>query len=78
MEIDRIRGIIEAILFCAGRVVKIKELELALELNEKDIITIIDDMNIEYSKQTKGIEIIKVNDGYQMCTKKSIMNMFIQ
>lgn len=70
MEIDRIRGIIEAILFCAGRVVKIKELELALEINEKDIITIIDDMNLEYSKESKGIEIIKVNDGYQMGTKK--------
>lgn len=70
MEIYKIRGIIEAILFCAGRVVKIKELELTLEINEKDIITIIEDMNLEYKKDSKGIEIIRVNDGYQMCTKK--------
>lgn len=70
MEIDKIRGIIEAILFCAGRVVKIKELELAVELNEKDIIELINDMNKEYKDISKGIEIVRVNDGYQMCTKK--------
>ena len=70
MEIDKIRGIIEAILFCAGRVVKIKELEIAVEINEKDIIELIKDMNKEYKDISRGIEIIKVNDGYQMCTKK--------
>lgn len=70
MEIDKIRGIIEAILFCAGRVVKIKELQLATEINEKDIIELINDMNREYKDISRGIEIIKVDDGYQMCTKK--------
>ena len=70
MELDKIRGIIEAILFCAGRVVKIKELELAVEMNEKDIIELIGDMNKEYKDISRGIEIIRVDDGYQMCTKK--------
>lgn len=70
MEIDKIRGIIEAILFCAGRIVKIKELELVLEINEKDIIELIDDMNKEYKDISRGIEIIRIDDGYQMCTKK--------
>lgn len=70
MEIDKIRGIIEAILFCAGRVVKIKELQLATEINEKDIIELINDMNREYKDISRGIEIVKVDDGYQMCTKK--------
>lgn len=70
MEIDKIRGIIEAILFCAGRIVKIKELELVLEINEKDIIELINDMNKEYKDISRGIEIIRVDDGYQMCTKK--------
>ena len=70
MELDRIRGIIEAILFAAGRVVKIKELELVLEINEKDISVFIEDMNKEYMKESRGLEIIRVNDGYQICTKK--------
>ncbi len=70
MEIDKIRGIIEAILFCAGRVVKIKEIELAVEINERDIVELINDMNREYKDISRGIEIIRVDDGYQMCTKK--------
>ena len=70
MEIDKMRGIIEAILFCAGRIVKIKELELVLEINAKDIIELINDMNKEYKYISRGIEIIRVDDGYQMCTKK--------
>lgn len=70
MEIDKMRGIIEAILFCAGRIVKIKELELVLEINAKDIIELINDMNKEYKDISRGIEIIRVDDGYQMCTKK--------
>lgn len=70
MEIEKIKGILEAILFCAGRVVKIKELQLALEVNEQDIIEIINDMNEQYKSASRGIEIIKVDDGYQMCTKK--------
>lgn len=70
MEIDKMRGIIEAILFCAGRIVKLKELELVLEINAKDIIELINDMNKEYKYISRGIEIIRVDDGYQMCTKK--------
>lgn len=70
MEIDKMRGIIEAILFCAGRIVKIKELELVLEINAKDIIELINDINKEYKDISRGIEIIRVDDGYQMCTKK--------
>lgn len=68
MEIEKMKAIIEAILFCSGRVVSIKELMAALEISQKDVIEIIENMKIDYEK--RGIEIIKINDGYQMCTKK--------
>lgn len=70
MEIGKIEGIIEAILFACGREVKITELVSALEMNEEDIIKIIENMNEELKKQNRGIEIIRMNDSYQMCTKK--------
>lgn len=70
MEIEKIKGIIEAILFAAGRVVKINEFVSALEINSDDIISIIENMRQEFEEQNRGIEIIKVDDGYQMCTKK--------
>ena len=74
MEIDKIRGIIEAILFCAGRVVTIKELELAVEINEKDIVELINDMNKEYRDISRGIEMMDI----KCALKKSTMNIFIQ
>ena len=70
MEIGKIEAIIEAILFACGREVKIMELVSALEMNEEDIIKIIESMKEEFKKQNRGIEIIRMNDSYQMCTKK--------
>ena len=72
MEIENIEAIIEAILFAAGRVVKINELIYVLEKNEEEINTIIKHMQSEYKTQNRGIEIIKVEDGYQLATKKEL------
>jgi len=70
LEINKIKSIIEAILFSAGRVVESKELMAILELSNEDIDTIMQNMKTEYEEQNRGIEIIKVDNGYQMCTKK--------
>lgn len=70
MEIEKVKAIIEAVLFACGREVKIKELVSALEMNEEDIIKIIENMREEFKEQNRGIEIIRMNDSYQMCTKK--------
>ena len=70
MEINQIKSIIEAILFSAGRVVETKELMAVLELTNEDVDAIIESMKSEFEEQKRGIEIIKVKNGYQMCTKK--------
>lgn len=70
MDIEKYKGIIEAILFSAGRVVTIKELELDLELNEKEIVDIINSIKNDYDESNRGLEIIRVNDGYQMSSRK--------
>ena len=70
MEIEKAKAVIEAILFSSGRVIEIKELVSVLEINAGAIIKIVDNMKQEFDEQNRGIEIIKVNDGYQMCTKK--------
>ena len=41
MEIDKIKSIIEAILFAAGRQVTIKELMISLEISREDLENII-------------------------------------
>ena len=72
MEIEKIKSIIEAILFAAGRQVNIKELMMALELPKEDLENIIVSMQEDYKIQSRGIEIIKVEDSYQLCTKKEL------
>lgn len=70
MELDKIKGVIEAILFAAGREVKITELMSALELSSEQIITAIENMKIEYSKADRGLQIISIGEAYQLCTKQ--------
>ena len=70
MEFEKAQSVIETMLFAAGRVVKINELINVVELGAEDIAKIIETIRLEYEEKNKGIEIIKVNDGYQMCTKK--------
>ena len=70
MDYKKQQGIIESILFAAGRQVEIKELMSATELGQDEIIGIIEMMKNEYTSENRGIEIIKVNDAYQLCAKK--------
>ncbi len=70
MEIEKLKAVIEAILFACGREVKINELMSALELGSEDIINIIESLKSDYELANRGIEIIKVNDGFQLTTKK--------
>ena len=72
MEIEKIKAIIEAILFAAGRVVTENELVVNLEVSTEDLQNIIQTMQEEYKKQNRGIEIIKIDNGYQMCSKPEL------
>lgn len=77
MEINQLKSMIEAILFAAGRPVTQKELILSLEISEEDIENIIASMQEEYKQQTRGIEIIKINQAYQLCTKKELHDFIL-
>ena len=70
MEIEKAKAVIEAILFACGREVQIKELMSALELGSNEIIDIINSMKLDYEKEGRGIEIIRMDDAFQLTTKK--------
>lgn len=70
MKLSKEQSIIESMLFAAGREVSIKELMNALELGAEDIDRIVLNMKSEYEARNSGIEIIKVDESYQMCTKR--------
>ena len=70
MDINKNQAIIEAMLFAAGREVKTKEIMNILEIGQEDIDKIINNLKDKYNKETSGVELIKVEDGYQLCTNK--------
>ena len=72
MQINQEKAIIEAILFAAGRPVTKNEIMLALEISEDEIEKIIANMQEEYNQENRGIELIKINNSYQLCTKKEL------
>lgn len=76
MEIEKAKSIIEAILFSAGRPVKQEELMLSLEMSKEQIEEIIRAMKKDY--ETRGIEIIKIENSYQMCSKKEYYEYIYQ
>ncbi len=70
MEIEKIKSIMEAMLFACGRPVEIKEFMTNLELSAEDVENILQSMKMDFENQNRGIEIIKVDNAYQLCTKK--------
>lgn len=70
MEREKAKGIIEAILFATSRIVKMKELIAILELNADEINEIILEMQSEYQKESRGIEIVRIEDGFILSSKK--------
>ncbi len=78
MEIEKAKKIIEAIMFAVGRDISLKELSTVLELLPTDVEEIIENMKVEFEQQGRGIEIIKVNDGYQLCSKKEFYDYIYQ
>ena len=72
MRREDIKNIIEAILFAYSEPITIKELNNAIneELSPKEIELMLNALIQEYKDNNRGVQIIKLQDKYQMCTNK--------
>ena len=72
MRREEIKHIIEAVMFAYGDPISIKELNHIIneELASKEIEYMLNSLIEEYSINNRGIQIIKLEDKYQMCTNK--------
>ena len=78
MDTKKEKAIIEAILFAAGREVNLTEFMSVLELSEDEIINLINLLQEDYKKEERGIEIISINESYQLATKKDLYEYLYQ
>lgn len=78
MEISKVEGIIEAILFTMGESVELSRIASAIGHDEDTTRRIIHHMMDEFSRSDRGLRIIELEDSFQMCTKKEMYEYLIR
>ncbi len=70
MEIKRYQAVLEAVLFASGEPIPVERLADALELDEEDVERLAEDLAQDYRTRGGGLTILRLDDSYQMCTKR--------
>ena len=78
MEINKLKGAIEALLFSAGKALEMGELCNALEHDRETIRKVIEDMLLSYEAEDRGIRIRRLEDSYQLCSKEEYYHHLIR
>lgn len=71
MTREEYKAAIEAILFASGSSVPVSRLSQTLELTDKQVGKIADELIKEYEESVRGITVIKLDNSYQMVSKKA-------
>ena len=78
MEIKKTEAAIEAVLFAMGESVELSQIAKAVGQDVTTTRKILDNMMIRYQQEDRGIQIIELEQSYQMCTKKEYYDALIR
>ena len=78
MEIKRIEGEIEAILFAMGEAVELPRIARAIRQDPTTTENIKRNMMISYQEEERGFQIIEIENSFQLCTKKEYYDSLIR
>lgn len=78
MEIEKLQGMIEAILFTMGESVELEKIAAAIEHDEETTRKLIHNMMDQYEADNRGVRIIELENSFQMCTKKEAYEYLIR
>ncbi|MBO5293344.1 MAG: SMC-Scp complex subunit ScpB [Lachnospiraceae bacterium] len=78
MERERQEAVLEAILFTMGESVEISRLADVIEEDVKKTRAILREMAEKYKEQNRGIDIIELDNSFQMCTKSEMYEYLIR
>ena len=78
VELQRVEAAIEAILFTMGNSVELSRIAAAVGHDEETVKKIIHNMMDRYHEEDRGIQIIELEDAFQMCTKKEMYEYLIR
>ena len=66
---QRIKSIIESILFVSGEPLSLRDISINLEMPPRYIEEILNEMITDYEASERGIKLISIKDNYQIVTK---------
>lgn len=78
LKIEKLEGIIEAILFTMGDSVELDKIADAIGHDEETTRKIIHRMMDRYDSEDRGVRIIELDQAFQMCTKKEMYEYLIR
>ncbi len=78
LELKKTEAVIEAILFTMGNSVELSRIAAAIEHDEETTRRLIHNMMDKYQNESRGIQIIELEDSFQMCTKKEMYEYLIR
>lgn len=70
MEIKKIQGAIEAILFASGEAVTLDRISAVLGMDRPTAEKVMNDLADRFNSTNGGVQIVRLNDGWQMCTRQ--------
>lgn len=78
MEEKNYKAMIEAILFTMGGSVELSVIADAIQLKEGETLSLMEELQKEYEQPTRGMSIIRLDNSFQMCTKKEMYEPLIR
>ena len=78
MKIKKMEAAIEAILFSMGESVELSQIAGAIQQDTETTRKIIQNMMDKYQKEDRGIQIIELEQSYQLCSKKEYYECLIR
>lgn len=69
MEINKVKGAIEAILFASGEPVEVSKIAQTLNIEQDIVYKLLKNMQDKYEDDTCGIQLVELSDSFQLCTK---------
>ncbi len=71
-------SVVESVLFTMGQSVEIRQLAAALESDEETAIQAAERLKENYDKRKAGMQIVRLDDSYQMCSRTDYYEYLIR
>ena len=73
-----LEAVFEAVLFTMGKSVELRQLAIATGQSEEETRQAVERLKARYDKEERGMEIIELEDSYQMCTRTGFYENLIR